>query len=134
MTKKFTTKKETIQKVKTLEEIFSEQWLSGVKDGFEQLEKLDLDKPDKTFLKGFKMMFFFRAVTYLTLEYMPKEQLTGIFHDTETVCNRVGTSLIEDGMTVNKCVTRTHKECAGSYVNKVVNRTIICKCSCHKKE
>lgn len=129
--KKSSSKKQITQRVKTLEDIFPQKWVEEARSRFERLEQMDIDKPDQTFLKGFKMMFFYRCVTFLTLEYAPQEILSRIFRDTETVCNRAGISL-KDIEEVSRCLSARHEECKGSYYNPVADRTITCKCKCHQ--
>ncbi len=120
---------EISRKVRKPEEIFKDEWITRVRKGLEEFEKLDDEKPD-IMKKGFRTMFFYRCMADLAFEYATPTLLGRIVRDTEAVCNRVGVSLL-DRPEVSRCLPSKHEECMGSYYSPFADRTIICKCECH---
>lgn len=118
---------------KSLDELFPEEWTDVVRNGLKSIEESQLDKPHKSFSNMCKLAAAWKILGHLALEYADAELRSRIVEDAETICSKVGSSLIEEGATVGVCLTKRHEKCTGSYVNVKVGRSITCLCFCHRR-
>lgn len=127
-------KKSGERQPKPLNEMFSEDWKQGVKKLIAD-KKNSSDDWQRSFADLSEAAIARKILGDVALAYATDEMFGRIITDAEKVCNEIGISLIQDGATVERCVTKTHKECTAKYVGSdpAFKRTIICKCACHSK-
>lgn len=123
--------KKPTRKAKSPGEIFPDEWIQRMRQCLAEMGTNEIDKPDKVFSKMGKTFLAYRCLAIIAIEYSPPKLLSKIVIDAERICNRMGSSLIRDGDEVTNCLTKSHEDCMGSYVNPIINRKIVCKCKCH---
>jgi hypothetical protein len=122
----------TVSEEKNLEKLFPEQWRENIRKTLAETKSGD-ERWGTKMLGLFETAIIYRVRADIALEYAPKKLFWRIVVDAEGVCNDLGISLIRDGDTISTCMTKTHADCTGSYVNTHprVKRTIFCRCKCH---
>lgn len=126
--------KNTVRRPRELRELFPEQWRLKVRQILDEM-KTSEDGLSKSMGNTFELAIVYKFLSDIALEYAPSNLFGRIVVDAEKICNDVGTSLVRDGDNVDRCLTKKHADCAGSYLNSHPNvkRIIICNCKCHHK-
>lgn len=112
---------------------FDLAFIEDCKVRIKRIEELELDKPDRTFSKSLRQDLAIACLARLAIDALPGGKRVDVLVKAEEICNQFGYTFFPDGITVDKCPTRRHKDCAGAYVNKSVGSRIICKCPCHSR-
>jgi hypothetical protein len=128
MKRKTTRKKRVPNEPSKAGPIISEEFIQGVRNSLKEIENLHLEKRELVFSNAMRMMLTYRCMAEFTMDYCPSALLERILRDTENVANKIGASMNPDMEGVNKCLTKKHEECSGSYVKLVGGGTITCRC------